>query len=98
VKEALNLGRLGIQLPAQTEAVISRALNGQLEVRANLSPASMHELRRIETSVSRLTWAMVLIALMVCGTVLLINGITVGGVIALVMAVPALIRLLTLSS
>ncbi len=95
VKEALNLGRLGIQLPAQTEAVISRALNGQLEVRANLSPASMHELRRIETSVSRLTWAMVLIALMVCGTLLLINGITVGGVIALVMAVPALIRLLT---
>jgi predicted unusual protein kinase regulating ubiquinone biosynthesis (AarF/ABC1/UbiB family) len=96
VKEALNLGRLGIQLPAQTEAVISRALNGQLEVRANLSPASMHELRRIEASVSRLTWAMVLIALMVCGTLLLINGITVGGVIALVMAVPALIRLLTL--
>ena len=96
VKEALKLGRLGIQLPGQTEAVISRALNGQLEVRAHLSPASTHELRRIEASVSRLTWALVLIALVVCGTVLLINAIPVAGVVAFVLAVPVLVRLLTL--
>ena len=76
-------------------ATISNALERARRGGTKRRPAS-GELRRIETSVSRLTWAMLVIALMVCGTLLLINGIAVAGVIALVMAVPVLIRLLTL--
>jgi predicted unusual protein kinase regulating ubiquinone biosynthesis (AarF/ABC1/UbiB family) len=94
--ELLKIGRLGLQLPGQTDTFMSRALNGQLEMRAQLSPASTNELRRIETSVSRLTWALVLIALAICGTLLLINSFTVIGVLALLMALAALLKLITL--
>ena len=80
----------------QADTFMSRALNGQLEMRAQLSPASTNELKRIETSVSRLTWALVLIALIACGTLLLINSFTAVGVIALLMGLAALIKLVTL--
>ena len=94
--ELLKIGRLTLQLPNQADTFMSRALNGQLEMRAQLSPASTNELKRIETSVSRLTWALVLIALIACGTLLLINSFTAVGVIALLMGLAALIKLVTL--
>jgi predicted unusual protein kinase regulating ubiquinone biosynthesis (AarF/ABC1/UbiB family) len=94
--ELLKLGRLGIQLPGQADAFLSRALNGQLEMRAQLSPASTNELKRIETSVSRLTWALVLMVLLGCGTLLLINSFTALGVLALVMGLAALVKLVSL--
>ena len=94
--ELLKIGRLSLQLPNQADNFMSRALNGQLEMRAHLSPASTNELKRIETSVSRLTWALVLIALIVCGTLLLINSFAVVGIVALLMGVAALLKLVSL--
>ncbi len=94
--ELLKIGRLSLQLPTQADAFMSRALNGQLEMRAQLSPASTNELKRIETSVSRLTWALVLIALVACGTLLLINSFTAVGVAALLMGLVALVKLVSL--
>jgi predicted unusual protein kinase regulating ubiquinone biosynthesis (AarF/ABC1/UbiB family) len=94
--ELLKIGRLSLQLPTQADAFMSRALNGQLEMRAQLSPASTNELKRIETSVSRLTWALVLIALLACGTLLLINSFTAVGVAALLMGLVALVKLASL--
>lgn len=96
LNEVLRLGRTSIQLPNQADAFFSRALSGQLELRAQLTPNSTNELRRIETSVSRLTWAIVLIALLVCGTILLTSGFGVLGTLFMLGAIPTLIRLVTL--
>ena len=96
VNEVVRFGRIGVQLPTQADAFFSRALTGQLELRAQLTPNSTNELRRIETSVTRLTWAIVLIALLVCGTILLTSGFGVLGVIFLLIGLPVLIRILTL--
>jgi predicted unusual protein kinase regulating ubiquinone biosynthesis (AarF/ABC1/UbiB family) len=87
--ELFKFARQAVQLPNQADAFLSRALNGQMEFRAQLNAASTQDLRRIETSVTRLTWAIVFVALLVCGTVLAINGFTgvaiAAGVGALVM-------------
>ena len=96
VNEVVRFGRIGVQLPTQADAFFSRALTGQLELRAQLTPNSTNELHRIETSVTRLTWAIVLIALLVCGTILLTSGFGVLGVIFLLIGLPVLIRILTL--
>ena len=96
VNEVVRFGRIGVQLPTQADAFFSRALTGQLELRAQLTPNSTNELRRIETSVTRLTWAIVLIALLVCGTILLTGGFGVLGVIFLLIGLPVLIRIVTL--
>ena len=96
VNEVVRFGRIGVQLPTQADAFFSRALTGQLELRAQLTPNSTNELRRIETSVTRLTWAIVLIALLVCGTILLTSGFGVLGVIFLLIGLPVLIRIVIL--
>ena len=70
LNEALRLARLTIQLPTQMDALFSQALSGQLELRAQLSQSSANDLRRLENSVSRLTWAFVFAALLICGTIL----------------------------
>jgi predicted unusual protein kinase regulating ubiquinone biosynthesis (AarF/ABC1/UbiB family) len=96
LNEGVRLLRQTVQLPGQSEAFFSRALNGQLEFRAQLSPSSTNDLRRIETGVSRLTWALVFGALMICGTLLAINAISLGAAFCLVLAVVAFVRLLTM--
>ena len=96
VNEVVRFGRIGVQLPTQADAFFSRALTGQLELRAQLTPNSTNKLRRIETSVTRLTWAIVLIALLVCGTILLTSGFGVLGVIFLLIGLPVLIRIVIL--
>ncbi|MFC1463220.1 MAG: ABC1 kinase family protein [Candidatus Brachytrichaceae bacterium NZ_4S206] len=100
VQDVLNEGarliRQTVQLPNQSEAFFSHALNGQIEVRAQLSPKSTEDLRRIEAGVSRLTWTVAFAALLVCGTLLTINGIGALAAACLVLAVIAFIRLLLL--
>lgn len=94
LNEALRLARLTIQLPGQLDAVLSRTLNGELEVTTQLSRQSSGDLRRLEGSVSRLTWAIVFAALLVCGTLLLISQITAGAAICYVLGALALIRMM----
>ncbi|BCX05130.1 MAG: ABC transporter [Candidatus Roseilinea sp.] len=100
VQDVLNEGarliRQTMQLPNQSEAFFSHALNGQLEVRAQLSPKSTEDLRRIEVSVSRLTWAVAFAALLVCGTLLTINAIGALGALCFALAAIAFVRLLLL--
>lgn len=96
INEVVRLFRQTVQLPNQSDAFFSRALNGQLEIRAQLSPSSTNDLRRIETGVSRLTWALVFAALLICGTLLAINSVAVGAVVCLGLAVLTFVRLITL--
>jgi predicted unusual protein kinase regulating ubiquinone biosynthesis (AarF/ABC1/UbiB family) len=74
LNEGLRLARLTLQLPTQLDAVLSQTLNGQLEVRAQLSASTTSDLRKLESSVSRLTWAFTFAALLICGTLLAINN------------------------
>ena len=90
--EVLNLGRKTVQLPNQADQFLGRALSGQLELRAQLSANSTNELRRIERSVSQLRWAVVLMALGLCGTFLVINGFGVLGGALLVAAAGVLVK------
>ncbi len=94
INEGARLLRQAVQLPGQSEAFFSRALSGQLEVRAQLSPSSTNDLRRIERSVERLTWALVFTALLMSGTLLLINNLAWVGAVALTLAAVVLVRLL----
>jgi len=100
VQDVLNEGarllRQTVQLPNQSEAFLSHALNGQLEVRAQLSARSTEDLRRIEASVSRLTWAIAFAALLICGTLLAINAVGALGAVCFVLALITFIRLVTL--
>jgi len=94
LNEGVRLLRQTIQLPNQSEAFFSKALNGQLEIRAQLSTKSTEDLKRIEASVSRLTWAVVFAALLICGTVLTVSASPLPGVLCLLLALPALGRLM----
>jgi predicted unusual protein kinase regulating ubiquinone biosynthesis (AarF/ABC1/UbiB family) len=93
--EALRLARLTIQLPTQLDAFFSQALNGQMEIRAQLSQSSTSDLRRVEASVSRLGIAVVFAALLVCGTLLLINNIALGAAACFAFAVITFVRMIT---
>jgi predicted unusual protein kinase regulating ubiquinone biosynthesis (AarF/ABC1/UbiB family) len=95
LNEALKLARLTIQLPTQLDAFFSQALNGQLEIRAQLAQSSANDLRRMEASVSRLGMAVVFAALLVCGTLLLINNLALGAAVCYVSATLTLVRMLT---
>jgi predicted unusual protein kinase regulating ubiquinone biosynthesis (AarF/ABC1/UbiB family) len=94
LNEGVRLLRQTIQLPNQSEAFFSKALNGQLEIRAQLSTKSTEDLKRIEASVSRLSWAVVFAALLICGTMLLVNVSSLLGALCLLLALPVLGRLL----
>lgn len=96
LSEGVRMLRQTVQLPNQSEAFFSRALNGQLEFRAQLNASSTQDLKRIETSVSRLTWMIAFAALLICGTLLAINSVAWLGVILFVLAIGAFVRLLTL--
>jgi predicted unusual protein kinase regulating ubiquinone biosynthesis (AarF/ABC1/UbiB family) len=95
LNEALRLARITLQLPNQLDALFSQALSGQLEVRAQLSQSSTSDLRRLESSVSRLTWAFAFAALLICATLLLINGVVAGAAICYVFGALAFVRMLT---
>jgi predicted unusual protein kinase regulating ubiquinone biosynthesis (AarF/ABC1/UbiB family) len=99
VNEALRLLRLTVQLPVQLDTLISRALTGQLELRAQLSQSSTNDVRRLEGSVTKLAWAVVFAALLVCGTLLLMNAATAwagwAGGVCLALACAAFLRMLT---
>lgn len=69
--ELLRTARQAAQLPSQADAFLSRALAGQLELRTQLSESSASEIRRLERSVTRLTWAVLLAAGALCATMLL---------------------------
>ncbi len=93
--EGVRLLRQTVQLPNQQEAFYSRALNGQLEVRSQLDPSSKNDLKRIDAGVSRLTWAVVFASLLICGTVLAINGLGLLSAALFIGAVVTLVRVLT---
>jgi predicted unusual protein kinase regulating ubiquinone biosynthesis (AarF/ABC1/UbiB family) len=95
LNEALRLARLTVQLPNQLDALFSQALNGQLEVRAQLSQSSTGDLHKLEGSVSRLAWAIVFTALLICGTLLLINSVAVGATVCYALGALAFVRMLT---
>ncbi len=92
--EVVRLLRLTVQLPVQADTFLSRALAGQLEIRAQLSESSTGDLRRIEGSLSRLMWALVFVALLICATLLLINGLQLAGGVCLAAALVTLLRVL----
>jgi predicted unusual protein kinase regulating ubiquinone biosynthesis (AarF/ABC1/UbiB family) len=94
LNEALRLARLTIQLPTQMDALFSQTLAGQLEVRAQLSQSSANDMRRLENSVSRLTWAFVFAALLICGTILAISNITAVAAICFVLSAFTFLRML----
>jgi predicted unusual protein kinase regulating ubiquinone biosynthesis (AarF/ABC1/UbiB family) len=95
LNEGVRLLRQTVQLPNQQEAFYSRALNGQMEVRAQLDPASKSDLKSIEAGVSRLTWALVFAALLICGTVLAINALGLLSAALFIGALVTLVRVLT---
>lgn len=92
--EVLQLGRKTVQLPNQADQFLGRALSGQLELRAQLSANSTNELRRIERSVNQLRWALVLMTVAGCGTLLLINGLVLFGALLLGVAGLVLVKLM----
>ncbi|MCL5273189.1 MAG: AarF/UbiB family protein [Chloroflexi bacterium] len=94
LNEVLRIARITIQLPGQIDNLLSQTLNGQLEVKAQLSQSSTQDLRRLEGSVSRLTWAFVFAALAIAGTLLLINQFAVAGAICMLLGVIALVRIM----
>ena len=94
LNEAIKLARLTVQLPTQLDAFFSQALNGQLELRAQLSQPSATDLHRLESSVSRLGTAVVFAALLVCGTLLLINSLTLGAAVCYAMAILTFVRMI----
>jgi predicted unusual protein kinase regulating ubiquinone biosynthesis (AarF/ABC1/UbiB family) len=94
LSELVRLLRVTVQLPGQADAFLSRALNGQIEVRAQLSPSSTSDLRRIESGLARLTWAFVFAALLVCATLLFLNQAGLPGAICLALATAAFARML----
>jgi predicted unusual protein kinase regulating ubiquinone biosynthesis (AarF/ABC1/UbiB family) len=94
LNEVLRLARITIQLPGQLDTLLSQALNGQLEVKAQLSQTSTNDLRQLEGSASRLSWAFVFAALLISGTLLLINQVSTGAVICYGLAVVAMVRML----
>jgi predicted unusual protein kinase regulating ubiquinone biosynthesis (AarF/ABC1/UbiB family) len=91
--ELTRFARQAIQLPAQADTFFSRAMTGQMEFRAQLNATSTEELRRIERSVTRLTWALVFIALLGCGTALTIYGFTAAGIACALGAVVTLFKM-----
>ncbi len=93
LNEALRLARIAIQLPVQFDALLSQMSTGQLEVQAQLTQSSTQDLRRLESSVSRLTWAFVFAALVIAGTLLLINQLTVWGALCMALGAFALLRI-----
>jgi uncharacterized membrane protein YjjP (DUF1212 family) len=60
-----------------------------------LDPSSKNDLKRIDAGVSRLTWAVVFASLLVCGTVLAINGLGLLSAALFIGAVVTLVRVLT---
>ncbi|HEY3290438.1 MAG TPA: AarF/UbiB family protein [Anaerolineae bacterium] len=93
LSEVLRIARITVQLPGQIDALLGQTLNGQLEVKAQLSQSSTQDLRRLEGSVSRLSWAFVFTALLIAGTLLLINQFAVGAAICYGLSVLALARM-----
>ncbi len=93
LQEALKIARITIQLPGQIDALLSQTLNGQLEVKAQLSQSSTQDLRKLEGSVARLSWAFVFAALVIAGTLLLINQFTVVGTVCILASALALARI-----
>ncbi len=98
INEGARLLRQAAQLPAQSEAFFARALSGQLEVRAQLSTSSTNDLRRIERSVERLSWAMAFAALLVCATLLFLNQAIALAAVCFALAAFSFARLLSGSS
>jgi predicted unusual protein kinase regulating ubiquinone biosynthesis (AarF/ABC1/UbiB family) len=96
--EIVKFARQTLQLPNQADAFLSRALNGQMEFRAQLNAASTEDLRRIEISVTRLTWAIVFVATLICGTLLAVNGFTGAAVACAIAGAITLWRTLTLGA
>ncbi len=96
--EIVRFARQTLQLPNQADAFLSRALNGQMEFRAQLNAASTEELRRIETSVTRLTWAIVFVAALISGTLLAIHGFTGAAIGCAIAGVITLWRTLTIGA
>lgn len=91
--EVLRLGRTVIQLPVQMDQVFSRALNGQLELRSQFSQQSTDEIRKIQGGLSRLTWAIVFAAALGCGTVFVVNAISVGAGVCFALAAVAFAKM-----
>lgn len=96
INEGVRWLRQTVQLPNQSEAFFSRALNGQIEFRTQLNAKSTEDLRRIETSVSRLTWAVVFAAALICGALLAINSLGALAALCFVLALVTFVRVLTL--
>ncbi|MCX6018531.1 MAG: AarF/UbiB family protein [Chloroflexi bacterium] len=71
LSELLRTARQVVQLPAQTDAFLSRALAGQIEFRTQMNDSSTADMRRLERSVTRLTWVIAAAALTICATLLL---------------------------
>lgn len=96
IGEATRWVRQAIQLPGQSEAFFARALSGQLEVRAQLTSASMENFRRVERGIGRLAWALVFTAALVCGTLLVMNAHALLGGGLFVLSLLALVRMVSL--
>ncbi len=92
--EVIRLARLTVQIPTQLDTFFAQALSGQLELRAQLTQASSNDLHRVEASVSRLGTAVVFAALLVCGTLLLINHLEVGAAVCYAIAVLTFVRMI----
>lgn len=91
--EVLRLGRTAIQLPVQMDQVFSRALNGQLELRTQFSQQSTDEIRKIQSGLGRLTWAVAFAAALGCGTVFAVNAMSVGAGVCFALAAVAFAKM-----
>ncbi len=81
LKEALALGQAALALPRQTQDVLSRFQQGDVELKVSPAPGLQADLRRLEAAVSGVTRALVFASLLITATWLYTSGHTVlGGV------------------
>jgi predicted unusual protein kinase regulating ubiquinone biosynthesis (AarF/ABC1/UbiB family) len=88
--------RLVLSLPVQADRFFSQAGRGQLTVRTSWSPEATHTVRRVETAVNRLAWAVVFAALLLSAVAVYVTR-GEGVVTYTLFALAALALLVTLS-
>ncbi len=70
LKEIVTLGQVIYKLPKNIDAVISQAQQGNLTLKNSFSPESRRLLVRLERSISKLSWTVASVGLLIAGIIL----------------------------
>jgi predicted unusual protein kinase regulating ubiquinone biosynthesis (AarF/ABC1/UbiB family) len=67
LQEAVDLGQLTIKMPGQISRILADTERGNLSVQASLAPDTRKTIRRLESSVNRLTWVVIAAGMLIAG-------------------------------